>query len=163
MIPRSPVRISEFRDRQYRRTGGICSTQGPRAIRGQIVDHDPGPDSIDPIQDGLCSEIAHGTRTARLALDEALPRYRMPSPPSGLRKPSHCWTGPQSDSPSGSLVEQSRTGDEIEKRRSRRAAGSSIPVEEDHDRALAEQARSNGPSALVAARIADDYRHGLDR
>jgi hypothetical protein len=35
---------------------------------------DPAPDSIDSVGDELCSEIAHGTRIACLALREALPR-----------------------------------------------------------------------------------------
>ncbi len=39
----------------------------------QIADDHPVPDSIDPVGDDLCSEIAHGTRIAKLALHEALP------------------------------------------------------------------------------------------
>ncbi len=53
---------------------GYAAHKGQRSYSRQIVDHDPGPDSIDPIEEGLCSEIGHGTRAARLALDEALPR-----------------------------------------------------------------------------------------
>jgi hypothetical protein len=40
----------------------------------EITDHDPVPDSIDRVGDDLCSEIAHGTRIARLVLHEALSR-----------------------------------------------------------------------------------------
>jgi hypothetical protein len=43
----------------------------------EITDHDPAPDSIDPVGDQLCSEIAFRTRIARLVCPwrhEALPR-----------------------------------------------------------------------------------------